>query len=151
MQEPPKTRSMPANQYNGRVFDPGTGFHDYGARMYWPQIGRFISPDTAGPGLANPAPFNRDAYVWNNPYKYTDPTGRTPEGAGKGAIIGGFVGGAVGFILGGGGGVVVAVITGGGGVVAVPVGALEGGVAGSGIGIAVGHWIGDLVSGPEVM
>jgi RHS repeat-associated protein len=61
------------NQYNGRVFDPGTGFHDYGARMYWPQIGRFISPDTAGPDLADPASLNRYSYVLNNPYKYVDP------------------------------------------------------------------------------
>jgi RHS repeat-associated protein len=140
-----------ADQYNGRVFDQGTGFHDYGARMYWPQIGRFISPDTAAPDLANPASFNRYGYVLNNPYKYVDPTGLTPEGAFKGAMIGGSVGGAVGFLLGGGGGAVVAAVTGGGGVVAVPVGAVEGGALGSGIGIAIGHWVGDLVSGPDVM
>lgn len=36
----------PLPQYNGRVFDPGTGFHDYGARLYWPQIGRFVSADS---------------------------------------------------------------------------------------------------------
>jgi len=63
-----------------RVFDPGTGFHDYGACMYWPQIGRFISPDTAAPDLANPASFNWHSYVLNAPHKYTDSTGRTPEG-----------------------------------------------------------------------
>jgi len=64
-----------ANQYNGRVFDSGTGFHDYGARMYWPEIGRFISPDTYQGDIANPASLNRYSYVLNNPYKYTDPTG----------------------------------------------------------------------------
>jgi RHS repeat-associated protein len=67
-----------AFQYNGRVFDQGTGFHDYGARSYWPQIGRFISPDTAGPNLSNPASLNRYSYVWNNPYKYVDPDGHNP-------------------------------------------------------------------------
>jgi RHS repeat-associated protein len=73
-----ETASARANQYNGRVSDTGTSFIDYGARMYWPQIGRFISADTAGPDLANPASFNRYAYVQNNPYKYVDPTGHSP-------------------------------------------------------------------------
>jgi RHS repeat-associated protein len=62
-------------QYNGRVYDPGTGFHDYGARMYWPEIGRFISADSFLGDPANPASLNRYSYVHNNPYKYTDPTG----------------------------------------------------------------------------
>jgi RHS repeat-associated protein len=62
-------------QYNGRVYDPGTGFHDYGARLYWPQIGRFISSDRHHGDIANPASLNRYSYVHNNPYKYTDPTG----------------------------------------------------------------------------
>jgi RHS repeat-associated protein len=63
-------------QYNGRVYDSGTGFHDYGARMYWPQVGRFISPDPAGIHPENPQSWNRYAYVWNNPYKYVDPSGK---------------------------------------------------------------------------
>jgi RHS repeat-associated protein len=42
-------------QYNGRVFDPGTGFHDYGARMYWPEMGRFISADSVMGEPASPA------------------------------------------------------------------------------------------------
>jgi RHS repeat-associated protein len=52
-------------EYNGRVFDPGTGFRDYGARK-------------AGPDPANPARFNRYSYVLNNPYKYVDPDGCDP-------------------------------------------------------------------------
>ena len=44
----------PAGQYNGRVTDSGTSFIDYGARLYWPQIGRFISPDTEGIHPENP-------------------------------------------------------------------------------------------------
>ena len=62
-------------QYNGRVFDPGTGFHDYGARLYWPQIGRFISADTVTGNPASPMTLNRYSYVLNNPYKYADPSG----------------------------------------------------------------------------
>jgi RHS repeat-associated protein len=62
-------------QYNGRVYDPGTGFHDYGARMYWPQIGRFVSADSKLGSPADPRSLNRYSYVLNNPYKYVDPTG----------------------------------------------------------------------------
>ncbi len=65
-------------QYNGRVYDPGTGFHDYGARMYWPQVGRFVSADPVHGNPANPATLNRYSYVVNNPYKYVDPSGRDP-------------------------------------------------------------------------
>ncbi len=65
-------------QYNGRVYDAGTGFHDYGARMYWPQIGRFVSPDSDPGDIDNPPSLNLYSYVWNNPYKYTDPDGHSP-------------------------------------------------------------------------
>ncbi|HYD41013.1 MAG TPA: RHS repeat-associated core domain-containing protein [Anaeromyxobacter sp.] len=62
-------------QYNGRVYDPGTGFHDYGARMYWPQMGRFVSADPYPGDVSRPAGLNRYSYVLNNPYKYVDPSG----------------------------------------------------------------------------
>ena len=68
-------------QYNGRVYDAGTGFHDYGARMYWPLPGRFISADSAQWDIANPASLNRYSYVLNNPYRYTDPTGHQEDPA----------------------------------------------------------------------
>lgn len=77
--------------YNGRGFDPGTGLYDYGARMYWPQLGRFISADLAEALPNNPMSFNRFGYVYNNPYKYTDPNGRVPfllVTAGIGAVGG---------------------------------------------------------------
>lgn len=66
-------------QYNGRVYDAGTGFHDYGARLYWPEIGRFISADPLLGDPKNPAGLNRYSYVLNNPYRYTDPTGMLNE------------------------------------------------------------------------
>jgi uncharacterized protein RhaS with RHS repeats len=47
------------------------------ARYYDPVIGRFYSNDPAGFNGNNPMTFNRYAYANNNPYKYTDPDGRT--------------------------------------------------------------------------
>ncbi len=49
--------------------------YDYGARMYSPLVGRFLSADTIVPNPKNPQSLNRFAYVQNNPLKYTDPTG----------------------------------------------------------------------------
>jgi len=71
--------SGPSSQYNGRVYDPGTGFHDYGARLYWPEIGRFISADSVMGSPGSPMTLNRYSYVLNNPYKYVDPTGRETQ------------------------------------------------------------------------
>jgi RHS repeat-associated protein len=75
-------------QYNGRVYDQGTGLHDYGARMYWPELGRFISADSYGGDPSNPASLNRYSYVHNNPYKYNDPNGKFPVWVVAGAAIG---------------------------------------------------------------
>jgi RHS repeat-associated protein len=66
-------------QYNGRVYDAATGFHDYGARMYWPDIGRFISTDPAAAELTRPVTVNRYSYVLNNSYRYIDPTGEETQ------------------------------------------------------------------------
>jgi len=81
-------------QYNGRLVDAGTGFYDYGARMYFPSIGRLISADTIGRFInaeraeedrANPQSSNQYAYVFDNPYRYTDPAGLDPADAGTDA------------------------------------------------------------------
>jgi hypothetical protein len=40
--------------------------------------GRFVQADTIVPEPANPMAFDRYAYVYNNPLKYTDPTGHEP-------------------------------------------------------------------------
>ncbi|MCG9732325.1 RHS repeat-associated core domain-containing protein [Shewanella sp. Isolate13] len=47
------------------------------ARYYDPLIGRFYSNDPIG--FRDVHSFNRYAYANNNPYKYTDPTGKVPE------------------------------------------------------------------------
>jgi hypothetical protein len=44
-------------------------------------LGRFIVPDTIVPELGNPQALNRYAYVYNNPLKYTDPSGHWLETA----------------------------------------------------------------------
>ena len=67
--------------YNGRTFDElsaGGGFYDYGARIYSPELGRFLSTDPVW-NQDDPQSSNLYAYTLNNPYKYTDPTGREPS------------------------------------------------------------------------
>ncbi len=46
-------------------------------RYYDPVIGRFYSNDPVGFTADNPMMFNRYAYANNNPYRFTDPDGRT--------------------------------------------------------------------------
>ena len=52
----------------------GSLYH-YQARWYSPVLGRFLSPDPLVPNPTNLQAFNRYSYVYNNPYKYTDPSG----------------------------------------------------------------------------
>lgn len=74
----------------GKEKDKETGLHYFGARYMEAKIGRFISPDPAGPVvpmtgkineivLLNPQRLNQYAYGLNNPYRYVDPDGRWPE------------------------------------------------------------------------
>ncbi|MCP3940005.1 MAG: hypothetical protein GY710_00790 [Desulfobacteraceae bacterium] len=63
--------------------DDSTELYNYGARLYDPVVGVFISPDTALPNFSDlengrvydPQSFNRYAYCRNNPLIYTDPSG----------------------------------------------------------------------------
>jgi RHS repeat-associated protein len=54
-----------------------TGLVNFKARMFDPMLGRFIQPDTITPG--GPQGLNRYSYGLNNPVKYSDPSGHTPE------------------------------------------------------------------------
>ena len=47
------------------------------ARLYDPVIGRFISADSIIPSPYYSQSYNRYAYVYNNPLKYTDPSGHS--------------------------------------------------------------------------
>jgi len=67
--------SVPTDvKFTGQRLD-ATGLYYYGARYYDAEIGRFVSPDTIVPAVANPQTWNRYSYVVNNPLKYKDPTG----------------------------------------------------------------------------
>jgi RHS repeat-associated protein len=48
---------------------------NYNARIYDPQIGRFMSADTEIPDTHNTQSYNRYTYVENGPLSYEDPTG----------------------------------------------------------------------------
>ena len=43
-----------------------------------PAIGKFIQADSLVPAPGNPQSLNRYAYVYNNPLRYTDPSGHCP-------------------------------------------------------------------------
>jgi RHS repeat-associated protein len=59
-----------------RSEEAGLGsLYDYGARMYSPLAGRFLSADTLVPNPTNPQLFNRYSYAGNNPVRYNDPDG----------------------------------------------------------------------------
>jgi hypothetical protein len=46
-----------------------------------PSIGKFIQADSIVPAPGNPQSLNRYAYVYNNPLRYTDPSGHTARSA----------------------------------------------------------------------
>jgi len=50
----------------------------FNARYYSQTLGRFVSADTIVPGAGEPQALNRYAFVFNNPLKYTDPSGHMP-------------------------------------------------------------------------
>jgi RHS repeat-associated protein len=56
-----------------------TGLVYLRARMYDPNVGRFMQRDTHPGGKGDPASQHRYAYVANNPVNATDPSGHIPE------------------------------------------------------------------------
>ena len=77
--------------FNGRSLDLGTGLYDFGARVYAPELGRFLSTDAAWARRDMPQSANFYALALNNPYKYSDPEGNLPF-----LMITGAIGAAVG-------------------------------------------------------
>ena len=62
-------------KFTGQTEDEAAGLYWYASRAYDPEIGRFVSPDPIVPAPSNPQSLNRYGYAYNNPLKYTDPTG----------------------------------------------------------------------------
>lgn len=65
-------------KYNGKELDRmhGLDLYDYGARMYDPTLGMWISMDPMGEKYSN---INSYCYTYNNPIAFYDPDGRTGE------------------------------------------------------------------------
>ncbi|MDP1589002.1 MAG: RHS repeat-associated core domain-containing protein, partial [Prosthecobacter sp.] len=58
-------------QFAGRPVDAETGLVQFGARLYSPQLKRFLTPDPAGPDKDG----NTYAYALSNPHSFTDLAG----------------------------------------------------------------------------
>ena len=65
--------------FTGHEHLPQFGLLDMQARLYDPHLGRFLAPDPYVQAPERPINFNRYAYCFNNPLKYTDPTGCLTE------------------------------------------------------------------------
>ena len=64
-------------------------------RMYDPVVGQMLSPDNFNVNTTSTLSFNRYNYVQCNPMKYTDPTGEIIWFVAAGALVGGYLGGAI--------------------------------------------------------
>ena len=72
----PESGLFPTDRrFTGQRWEASLGLYDYRARFYDPTLGRFLQPDPIVPEPGNPQALNRYAYVYNNPLRYTDPSG----------------------------------------------------------------------------
>jgi len=70
--------TLPASDkyfFTGKERDAETGLDYFGARYLSGTLGRFTRPDPVAGSIFNPQSLNSYGYVWNNPLRFTDPTG----------------------------------------------------------------------------
>ena len=67
--------------FTGHVGDGESGLDYFGARYFSGAQGRFTSPDPEiiPSNIANPQAWNKYAYTFNNPRRFTDPDGKAPQ------------------------------------------------------------------------
>ena len=80
-QHPQAPLSGERQRFAGKQLDPETYLQYFEARYYDGGLGRFTSVDPVIPAWARTRPqgWNRYAYALNNPLKFVDPSGLTPE------------------------------------------------------------------------
>jgi RHS repeat-associated protein len=83
----PFNRPVDGVGYTGHVMDQATGLVYAQQRYYDPMLGRFLSVDPMASDMNTAWNFNRYNYAANNPYKFTDPDGRSVEVVGNTATI----------------------------------------------------------------
>ena len=79
--------------YTGHEHLPLFGLINMNARLYSPQIGRFLSPDPYVQAPDFTQNFNRYSYGYNNPFKFVDPNGEFAWFI-VGFLIGAYIGGS---------------------------------------------------------
>jgi RHS repeat-associated protein len=68
--------------YTGHEMLDGLDVIHMNGRIYDPTLGRFLQADPLIQAPGNPQNWNAYSYVFNNPYKYTDPSGLSASGDG---------------------------------------------------------------------
>lgn len=71
----PDRKAWTSRGFTGHEHLDGLGLIHMNARLYDPEVGRFLSPDSYIQAPEMSQSYNRYIYVMNNPLKYTDPSG----------------------------------------------------------------------------
>ncbi|OGO72172.1 MAG: hypothetical protein A2Z49_10300, partial [Chloroflexi bacterium RBG_19FT_COMBO_56_12] len=79
-------------RFTGQRADSYINMYWFGSRWYDPYLAHFVQADSIIPDQNDPQSWDRFAYAFNNPVKYSDPSGHCPW-----CIVGAVVGAAVGY------------------------------------------------------